>query len=84
MSERLLPVDAFREATRARGHLIVITDTATGHRIHHAWCGDVREAYFVRKVVDGGRTNGAYYRCSSPAAEAFGAGACSNCHEPAR
>ena len=81
MSQRLMTVDEFREAKQARGQLIVITDTATGHRIHHAWCGDVREEYFVRKVVDGGGKSGAYYSCSSPAeAEALGAVACSNCH----
>ena len=81
MSERLLTVDEFREAKRARGHLIVNTDTVTGHRIHHAWCGDVREEYFVRKVVDGSGKTGAYFSCSSPAeAEALGAVACPNCH----
>ena len=81
MSERLLTVDEFREAKRARGQLIVITDTATGHRSHHAWCGDVREEYFVRKVVDGSGKTGAYYSCSSPAeAVALGAVPCPNCH----
>jgi len=85
MSQRLLTVDEFREAKRARGQLIVITDAATGHRIHHAWCGEVREASFVRTVIDGGGTDGAYYSCSSPAeAEALGAVACPGCHSPAR
>ena len=77
----MMTVDEFREAKRARGQPIVITDTAAGHRIHHSWCGDVREEYFVRKVVDGSGKTGAYYSCSSPAeAAALGAVACPNCH----
>ena len=80
MPERLTTVDEFRDAKRARGRLIVITDKATGDHIHHAWCDDVREEHFVRKVLDGGGQNGAYYVCSTPAeAASLGAVPCAHC-----
>jgi hypothetical protein len=80
MPERLTTVAEFRDAKRERERLIVITDSATGHRIHHTWCDDVREAYFVATVVDGGGRNGAYYLCSTPAeAAALGAAPCAHC-----
>jgi hypothetical protein len=73
-------VEAFREAQRAPGRLIVITDTATGHKIHHPWCDYVREEFFVAKVVDGGGRNGAYYLCATPSeAAALGAVPCGHC-----
>jgi hypothetical protein len=85
MPERLTAVDEFRDAKRARERLIVITDTATGHRIHHAWCDDVSEENFVQKVIEGKGKNGAYYVCATPAeAAALGAVECFHCHQPER
>jgi len=45
--------------------MIVITDNATGNRVHRSDCIWVDEEHFARKVLENGGRNGRYYAVAS-------------------
>jgi hypothetical protein len=56
----LLSLADFHAAQRA-GRLIVITDTATGDKVHQSDCPYVTDDNFIRKVIEGHGKNGRYF-----------------------
>ena len=76
----LLDREAFLNAVR-EGRMIVITDSATGNKLHRPECVWVDEQHFVRKVLDNGKRNGRYYAVDSAedARSSFAAVACHVC-----
>lgn len=77
---RLLTLSDFNE-TIAAGDAIVVTDSATGTRIHCPPCPWVKATYFEMKVIQGRGKNGSYFAFPTLAAAvaAHGNVACPRC-----
>ena len=77
----LRTLDDLRAAVHT-GRVIVITDTATGAKAHHANCRWVGETYFKAKVSDGGAKNGSYFAVATldDARSVHGAAPCPICN----
>lgn len=77
---RLLTREDFDDAL-ASGSAIVVSDSATGNRIHRPPCPWVKASYFEAKVVIGRGKNGAYYAFLSveEAVAAYGDVRCPRC-----
>jgi hypothetical protein len=69
------------DAAIAQGAAIVVTDSATGTRIHQPPCPWVKATYFEMKVITGNGKNGAYYAFATVAAAvaSFGDKRCPRC-----
>jgi hypothetical protein len=57
----LKTVEDFKLCLKSGTEFILITDNATGNRVHTTRCGHISLPHFTKKVITNGCKNGKYY-----------------------
>jgi hypothetical protein len=80
-SHEIKTIEEFRGVAGLPAGVVVVTDTATGNKVHRTSCRYVTEENFTAKVIDGGSKNGRYfhYLRYEDAAQETGASWCQVC-----
>lgn len=61
LMKEITELQDFREIKERGMGYVLITDNATGNKVHDVSCGHVTENFFTRKVIEEECKNGNYY-----------------------